>query len=442
MKINTGFFQKKKRMAVSWSPSHLDLLIFDSSGIQRYASFFLQESSRDGLSAQIEEFKRGVQVGETLLILPRSEVLQKEMVLTAALPAPDLRKELESKLTQLLPYSPGEMAYGLQLEEEKGSSKGLLYAITSRKLEEVLSFICGVGIEVDEIAAEDQVLGWEGLRESPGEMTVRIDQNSERILLAAVRSGQVVLSRSISKNQESFGGAGQEVSLALLELDQKPRKFILTGNWDSAEMEDLQKRLPLPAEKLPGIFSEGLQIPAVISGARFFRKYPFASLLPAALKIKKWHARQKNQLREAGAAFGIFLVMSFMLASAHTHFLKSRNRALESKVQRLIENVRGVRETARSLEGLRRAAHSKQKIIGFLSGLAEQVPGAVRLKEIQIEENEFVFRGESPSQIFLTQTVQVFESNPEISAVKLEHTRLRKRLSQEFFEFEVSGKWN
>ena len=160
------------------------------------------------------------------------------------------------------------------------------------------------------------------------------------------------------------------------------------------------------------------------------------------MKIRRWQETQRAAVREAAAAFGVFLSVSLVFAFMHTHFLKNRNLAIEKNSRQLAGEARGVREMADSLAKIHRSARSKHRLLIFLNHLAEQVPGSIRLKEIQIEENSFVFRGESPSQVFLTQTVQVFEANREISEIKLEHTRLRKRLNREFFEFEVSGKWN
>ncbi len=73
--------------------------------------------------------------------------------------------------------------------------------------------------------------------------------------------------------------------------------------------------------------------------------------------------------------------------------------------------------------------------------LAERLPGSVRLKELQAEGKSIVFQGESPSHALLTEAMQVLDKMDGVKEAKLEHARLRKRLNQDFFEFEVTAQW-
>ena len=101
-----------------------------------------------------------------------------------------------------------------------------------------------------------------------------------------------------------------------------------------------------------------------------------------------------------------------------------------------------VKKTARSLNLIFEAGSSKEKSLELLKSLAQKLPSSVRLRELRVEGKDFLFKGESPSHGLLSETVEAFSGMKDfLEESKLGETRARKRLNEDYFEFEVVGKW-
>jgi Tfp pilus assembly protein PilN len=441
MNLSWNILNRRKKLVVSWTPANLSLLLFDRSGEQKYESIFLQEASLDGVAARVSEFLGGTNPSETLLILPRSEVLQKEITIAKAGSQAQIKEALELKLSQILPYSPREMAYGLMLEDEASDARGLLFAITEKKLQEILGFMKSLGLKISEIVSEDQTFCWEPSNGASSMPILRVDQSPERILFAVVRDRQVVVSRSMIKGREDLENVASEASLSFLELGQKPGKVLLSGNWEEREVEEFRRQFSMPVERPDPYFLNGREIPSVLWGGRFWGALPYTSLLPSDQKIQKRKLQQIQLLREVVVAAGVLAAACILLGICHLQFLKWQKARLEREAHKLSSEVKGIREIASSLDKIRDAEFSKRRVLDLMKDLAERMPGSIKPTELQTDEAGIVFKGESSSHILLSQAVEVLEKMESLRETKLEHTKLRKRLNQDYFEFEVSSKW-
>jgi hypothetical protein len=159
------------------------------------------------------------------------------------------------------------------------------------------------------------------------------------------------------------------------------------------------------------------------------------------MKSEKSKRNRKLLIQEGILAFSLFLASLTFFGAAHLFFLGQKAEKLEKELANLTPQVAEVREIARSLHQIEDARNSKERLLTFIKDIAEHVPASIRLKEFQAAGGDIVFQGESPSHMLLSETVQAFEKSQRIGGVKLEHTRLRKRLNQDYFEFEVTAKW-
>src|SRR5690348_9937207 len=90
----------KTKLALQLQGQSLSLLLFEKAGILKYESLFFHETSDEVLREKVRNFIDGKAPAETVLILARSEVLQKELTISNP---NNLKESLEGKLTQVLP---------------------------------------------------------------------------------------------------------------------------------------------------------------------------------------------------------------------------------------------------------------------------------------------------------------------------------------------------
>ena len=204
----------KINLAVNWAPSAISLLLFKAQEVLGYERIVLQEAYVEETSSRVAAFKKNFKIAECLLVLPRSEVIQKAITVPARM---DVKTALETKLAQLLPYSVREMAYGLSLEDLGNETRGLVYAITGKKLQEILRFLTEIGIQVTEIVSEDQVLHWAQYERTSNETALLMDQNEERLLSVITHDGKIVSSRNMGRHDGMLESMISETGFSLLE---------------------------------------------------------------------------------------------------------------------------------------------------------------------------------------------------------------------------------
>jgi len=419
-------------LAVTWNPDNISLLLFSPSGNSKYETFAVSQSD---IASKIKEFFGKCVPAESILIIPRSEVLQKEMAFTRA---ESQRADIESQLTQLLPYAAKEMAYSIALDStsEAQPSKGLLYAIPQEKIRKILALLEGLGISIDEVVSEDQALFWLFRDKAvPGPVLV-FDQDSERTLFLALKENSILLSRTYPY-EEPLKNVLSEVSFSLLESGVKPVRAFVSERIS----EEVSGVLGLPVESFKAEAFEGKYVSSALSGAKARGALPPISLLPNERKIQKRGQRQNRLLKEGLAVFGLFIICFTLFSASHLFILKSKKAMLENESRKIAPAVAEVRQMSASLDAVHEAERSKERLLSLLREFARRVPSSIRLKELQIEGRSIVFQGESSSHALLTETVQVFEKIEGVKEAKLEHARLRKRLNQDFFDFEVTARW-
>jgi Tfp pilus assembly protein PilN len=385
----------------------------------------------ESLASKIRDFNNA-KASQVILLIPRSEVIQKEMILSGK-----TKESLESTLVQLLPYAPREMAYSIALNPSDESTRGLLYAIPEQKIKEILTFLEKIGLSVDEIVSEDQAIFWLFKHKASAGPIVILDQTPQRLLFLSIKENALLLSK-VFPPEEDLKNVLQEISYSLLEAGIKPTKVISSN---LSKDNELSKLLEIPSEQFEPESLRETIIPTVFSGAKLWGTDKTISLLTNEQKIEKRNQKQRKLLNEILMAFGAFLVSFSLLIGSHLFLLDQKRILLEKKNQKILSDVMQVRRMTEFLALLHRAQASKQRLLGLLKNMAERVPGSIRLRELQLGSNSITFRGESQSHAFLTETVQVFEKMEGVKDVKLEYARLRKRLNEDFFDFEVTARW-
>lgn len=380
-----------------------ELFLFDKKEVRRVSSL------------------EGIQPRETLLVMERGGVIQKEMAVSGA----STKETFESSLSELLP-SHREMAYG--------TSSGLLYAVPEKKIKEILDSLKKMHIPVDEIVTEDQCLAWfyQNKISSAGPVLI-IDKTPGRVLFLVLKNKNTVLSGAyVNENGENLFS---EISFSLLHAGLKPERVILSG------------MNPEEREKAAGFFEATLdfeekhELPLCSLGLKHWQSFPAASLLPKELKIQKWVQARRRRIKDFFTAASLFLASLVLFASAHSFSLDMKSKALEKKAETLRPQTVHLNKILSSLQKIRQAEVSKMRALQLFAGLAREVSPSIRLKELQAGENGILFRGESPSHTLVSDTARVFEGMETLKDAKMERTQVRKRLNQDYLEFEMTAKW-
>lgn len=429
----TSEFIQKKRLLIYLEADELSLVLTLKGKVVKNGVIFLREASRELIHEKVAAFMEGAKPSESLLILPRSEVLQKELVFSGE--SVSLKERVERKLEEVLPYSRKEMAYGFSLDQDGGQTQGLLLALPEKRLKEKLEFLGNIGLKIDEIITEDQALLW--IKDEKG-VFLLMDSEKRRILSLCGRKDRLLFSRSFPRKPEDPNELYlEEISLVLLERGLKPERLFLTGLWTDETQNELSRHFNCPIEKV----GKGAEIPAWAEGALSFGTHSYLSLLPEAEKIRKRNQEKKKLLLQAFGSFTLFfagLVLSFLV---HLHVESHHIKKLEAELIQLLPGVKAAKEIQASLNLLNEAQDSKEKLLRLLRDLALKIPTHVKVKEISIGPKDFFFKGEASSHGFISETVDILSQCQSLKEVKLEQTRLRKKLNEEYFEFEVTGKW-
>ncbi len=431
----------KPRLVIEWQNGHLLLALLQKFEIIKSESILLREALDDSLAATVRNFSSQSCSLETLLIIPRSEVLQKEITFSGT-----LSETLENKLSQqLAPHSPKEMAYGMALEESFGSSKGLLYAIPEKRLNEILDFLARVGITVDDVVSEDQCLSWQistksvQCIQSTEVPLLMIHETGERTLFVAIQKKRIIFSRAYASENENIESILSDMSFRLLEAGFKPEKLFFS-QVSHEQAQQIAGSFKVLAEHIEPIYFANKPISPTLSGARYWGTAPLISLLPSEKKIQKWAREQKKMFREWLLSLMLLLFTFSFMGVCHITLLKQKTASLEKEISDLGPKTVKIKQIQDSLETLSQAEDSKERVLDFVKELSEGLSTDIRLKELQMD-HDIVFRGDSPTYNQITETIKTFEESPLLKEVKLEHTRSRKRLTQDFFEFEISAKW-
>lgn len=394
----------------------------------------LRESTPASIAKKVSSFWPKPEKIKPLLILSRSKVLQKEILL-APNASRSLKDKIEERLRELLPLPSHQMAYAISLPEVPMKTPGLLFAIPEKRINEILEFLSRVGLFPDDIVTEDQTLAWFQSEEEP---CLILDWDGARLLCVFAQDGQLRFSRSYAQiSTEDFQDKWDEISFLLLETGLKPQKVALSGDWETAWQNAIRRHFLLPVTQWE---TKG-DLPAVIAGANRCAQFKVASLLPSSKKIEKVYGQRKRDLSRlflAGAIFIFAIVFSFGIFALKQVWDSKRE---EGRLKALRLETVSVRKIETSLQQWSEAQASKVRWLDFLKSLNAKMPAGIKVQELEIENQGFLFRAESSTHAQIGDCLQSLSGLPEVARVQMTHTRLRRRLNQDFFEFEVTGNW-
>ncbi|MBI3317260.1 MAG: hypothetical protein HYZ85_04580 [Candidatus Omnitrophica bacterium] len=426
-------WNKKERLIVSYRPDSLALLKVEAKGGMIFEKIFLREMPEAIVKAKVQSFVGSSKLEETILALSRSEVLQKELVLTG--PSENLRGRLQEKISELLPYSAKQMAFGISLEEEKDAANGILMGLPERNLREILDQLAEFSILPTEIITEDQSLYWHFLEKGENGPTLLLYGEEGKVVAIFISKRRLYFSRVFAGPTEDMA---EEISLLLLERAAKPQKIFVLGQWDKASLEGVTRHFSIPIEKLP-VSDES--IPAVLYGAKFMDRHAPLSLLPHAEKLLKKQRTVKRTFREL-ILTGLAVFFAFILAfSLKAYSENVRLSQMESEILRLKPEIEKLKEIRSRVQLIETSQNSKANVLEFLKSMAEKISPKVVLRKLEIKGADFLFKGECPSHQILSETVKTMEEIEGLHEIKLERTGLRKRLNEDYFDFEITGKW-
>lgn len=430
MKIKE-FFRKKGTLWIGLTDRMLSLCMPDpeNPGAGALKEIPLEETGGQALAGETGRFLRDARFDQTCLVLPRSGVIQKELHWAPSL---GLKEGIETSLRQDLP-SHQEMSCGIALGRAENGARALVYAVPIKKIEESLKFLSALGLKPDEIVAEDQALFW-SLREKTGpEPVLAVERALSGFLFCVLNENGILLSFSCPDGDEEFNETVSDLSFSLLEKGIKPVKIMLSRHLSGDKRGMLLETFQLPHETAEkrNILGGTAELPESV---------PASLLTPELKKARHLKIKARNWKRLA-AAFSFFLAAGILSACFHLVFLESKQNRIKAEAGRLSNESGEIIQISKKLGKVREAQASKEKTLELLKSLASGLPAGIRFQEIQTDDSGLVLRAESPNHGLSTETVQILEKNTLLSTVRLEHTRLRKRLNQDLIEFEVSAKW-
>jgi hypothetical protein len=429
-------FAKQGKLVLGLQNSTLRLVYSDGKK-SSFEKVVLREMPDATTRQRISSFLQGKKPYPTCLVLSRADVLQKELAVT---PGENGGFELERKLKEALPYNTREMAYGLLLGEAQ-SGRGLIMALPEKQIHSKLVFLENLGLSVDEVITEDQALSWLIVSERSQNPALIFDQNEDRLLVLLMQGTRLYLSRVFDRASDSSSVSDllSEISLSLLEYSYKPEKIFLSGLWDPNVEAEINKYFLISSERLSVPEAGNMQLP--LFAALDFDKRRVLSLLPNQQKIKRWKKQRDKLYRETALAAACLVSVLIAAFGVHTGIQQAKLHDLDKQISGFVPAVKGIQEMVSELNKLRETTSSKGQILEFLKELNIKAPSALHFGEMRIEGDDFYFKAESSSHAAITEMVQVFEKMGFVQNARLENTRLRKKLNEDFYEFEIVGKW-
>ena len=418
---------KTKTCVIGLCHSHLELSLFQNQKRLRSEKVLLRESPESVLKSRVQSFRAKEKWQSTLLVLPRTEVLQKEFALSDG-SASNFRMRLETELNQSLPFPAREMAYGFRIEEGAADAEGLLFALPEKKVLENLEFLKRLGIEVDEIVSEDQVLAWWVAQKYPHSSCMVLDRFEGRILGLFLEKGKLRASRVMVLD---------EISFFLLESGKKPNAVYVSGDWDVEALQEIKKGFSLPI----GILGDdsSLSRPAFFEAAGNWKNSDCVSLLPSEVKIQKILHKRRVLSRHVALSFLFFLAVVGVTFLIQWMWMGQERASVEKQIKEMRPVVHEIQKMTADLQSFQEAQASKKAFLELLKELHVRIPRGILLKELRLEKS-FLLKGESPSHGMISEAVQILEKLNGLEQVRLSHTRLRRRLNENVFEFEIIGK--
>lgn len=399
-----------------------------------------RESSVEILAEKAKPFIQGK--GPFILVLPRSMALQRSFEFESREP-----EAFQQKLQEVLPYRLDEMAYAAAQESSGSDSSSVtLVSMPEKSVKDHLFFLAQLGFEhVDEIVTEDQGLWWIARSLHPNKRVLALDLQPKKGVATFSQGNQLYFSRDyVCETPGSFEEVAEdfmrELSILLLECGKKPETLLLTGEVGPSLKGRLEAQFEMAAEAVvkPQAWN---RIETSLFGVAT-KSHAFAlSLLPKEKKIKKWQKSRVKLLTSTGILLLLFVLMMVGVFELQSLKLRRAVEKTQSKIAAIQPEIREVNQMLEDIEKRQRTSQRNAELLELLTYLSLEIPDVITLREFRLDQGMLLLKGESPAYAYLTDVVGILENSKILSEVSLEHSRIRKRLSEDFFEFEVSGQW-
>lgn len=412
----------------------------------RMSRFSLAGLAPQALRAEVSSWIGSVSGEHVTVLLPRAEILQKELTFAAATEN-EVRQQLDTRLQQMVPFPIREMAWGLRMEPGAGQMEGLLFAAPEQKVQEMLSILAEVGIETSaaEVISEDQALLWAALENGVHQPCLVLEKDSGRILAAMIRENRLLFSVSFETGSRENGALEwlPEISLKMLEASVSPASVLLAGAWGGAEEERLQEHFTVPVAFFPRPLKRAdlEPVPPSLYGALFSNRGPGVSLLSRQDKAARRQRQRSRFAAETATLVCAFAVLAVLYYWGHLQILTMAQVLTQKKIETEAGAAGEAERVLSILKVVNRAQNSKEEILVFMKETAASAPAGVRLRDLRVEGPVFSLTAEAEAYDDVSAMVDALNQTRAVSSAKVESTRLRKNRGQDAIEFEVSGKW-
>lgn len=421
-------------LLIYWGLKHVELAGF-SGKKERVIKSAFGTSPAETFENVLAQLDMGRRCHKAVLIVPRSEVIQKRIVLQA-----DGAESIAMQIERMLPHTGEAVAYGIALEaapSEKNSREGTLCAMPERKVRGLLETLSSLGLSVDDVLCEDQVLVWKCQPVMGKLPTVLIHSNQERFLFVLAEQEHLLYSRAFPS--ASLESSWSDFGLNLRESGIEPAAIVIAGEFSKEERVILENKLKIPIMAVDERASETGA--TFLMGVKQRKNFGLMNLLPADLKIIRQEKKYSSLLRQCWIALSCFMAACLLAAIIHIQFLRYDYTSFHSKAGILASQVRKTKTQYLKIQHIEVSQQNKARVLALIYDLSEHIPSSVRLRKIAGDKKGISLEGNAPTQSLLADTIKRLELSKTLTGLKLEHTRVRKKFNENYLEFEVSALW-
>ena len=349
----------------------------------------------------------GKRLKSSVLILRREEIFLKHFLLPALAPE-ELRRELEERISQEIPYQANEVVKDYAVYEKKGEETKVTLVLGHRRVvDEKLKLLKEIPITPDQVlysseaifhACREKNFRWAG---PAGVLLLEVDQESSEIIL--VNENQLVSSKKVTIGKEAYE-AGDPVAFSKLfheietllqgepgKVKKEVKRVVVSGTLPKGRHLEakLKEFFWLDPNFLQAEGQESVDFSLTsLFGAAFASLSDSVNLQLDEIKKEKLRQEKFAAIHHFSQAASAFLAAILLFAGAHWASRQFVLSSLQEKIRALKPRISSIEETAVGLRQL--AEHQKNKwlLLETLATLHRITPPQVVLRKIDYEREK------------------------------------------------------
>ncbi|OGW69578.1 MAG: hypothetical protein A2036_04305 [Omnitrophica bacterium GWA2_50_21] len=418
-----------KKLTLEFKNETLRCLLLRGREIERFEQISTREVSADALRNKLQVFTKEKRK-KVVLVLPRNLIIERRFDFETSENGDETNIFFE-KLKQSLPVSLDEMSYGFNIQTGEKGVRGVLLATPLDPLRNILKNLSDAGILPDEVVSSDQgLLGLVREREKGTFLLLCAGEVESELLV--ISCGKLTAYRSFQRDDPQME---EELNYFLLEVGVKPEAILLCGLQDAVLEKQISHIFSVSAERL----SLPQNAPPALYGAACLDGNSLISLLPKEMKVEKLKKERKSLFTDMTMIFVLLSMTVCLGLYTHKRFETERLQMITKRIAKLNPEFLKIEKTIAILQTFSLRTSENLVLLNLIKTISQDIPGEVILNEFDWNETGLRLRGTSASYSGVVGTTQALAKSDSLESAHLEYARLRKKVSHDFFEFEVSA---